>query len=455
MNLSTALRLRRGDVVSLTGGGGKTTAMFRLARELAAAGWRVVSTSTTRIFASQTHLAPCHLRLDQATYLPFELTAALATYHHVLVTGQSDDFEGKAHGVPPGVVDAISRLPGVDITLVEADGARMRPIKAPASHEPVIPASTTLLVPVIGLDALGRPLTEAHVHRPALLAAVTGLAPGAPITLEAVGALLSHPAGGVKGAPAGVRVTPLLNQADVLPPAQVERVGLWLRRFVRQARMLDAVVLGAVATEQPAGLVSGRTAGVILAGGAGRRFGQIKQLWPWQGATMLNHVIGQALAARQLDALIVVLGCQAEAILPTLAPFGDRIQIVVNPDWADGQATSVHSAVRALRTQAAPYSAAVFLLADQPEVTPAVVDALVEKHRVTLAPLVAPLYRGQRGNPVLFDRDVFDALLALRGDVGGRPLLQTYAEEVVTVAVDSPLPRDIDQMEDLMLDSSE
>jgi len=109
----------------------------------------------------------------------------------------------------------------------------------------------------------------------------------------------------------------------------------------------------------------------------------------------------------------------------------------------------VHAAIRALREQEAPVAAAVFLLADQPDVTPDVVDALVARHRTTLAPLVVPTYRGQRGNPVLFDQGAFSDLLAITGDVGGRPLLSAYADALVSVAFDRPPPRDIDTINDL------
>lgn len=450
MNLSQALRLVRGDIVSFTGGGGKTTAMFCLAQELVSAGWRVVTTSTTRIFVTQAQLAPCHLRLDDVTHLPSELSAALAVHRHVMVTGPTDDLQHKAPGVPAETVEALSRMSGVDAVLVEADGARMRPLKAPAEHEPVIPASTTLLVPVVGLDALGQPLTEAHVHRSAQVAALTGLGLGEPITPEMIVHLLGHAQGGLKGRPAGARVVPLLNKLDQLDSEQRMQVSARLaQRLLQQTAGISEVILGAVATPVPAAQAIGRVAGVILAAGAARRFGGLKQMLPWQGTTLLNHVIHQALAAASLDSIIVVLGCGEEIIRPTLAPFGARIRIVNNPLWADGQSTSVHAAIRSLQQQEAPVAAAVFLLADQPDVTADVVDALVARHRTTLAPLVVPTYRGQRGNPVLFDQGAFSDLLAITGDVGGRPLLSAYADALVSVAFDRPPPRDIDTINDL------
>ncbi|WP_423223289.1 selenium cofactor biosynthesis protein YqeC [Candidatus Amarolinea aalborgensis] len=451
MNLSQALRLVRGDIVSFTGGGGKTTAMFCLAQELVSAGWQVVTTSTTRIFSTQTRLAPCHLRLDQLTYLPFELAAALAVHRHVVVTGPTDDIQDKAPGVPAATVEAMSRMPGVDAVLVEADGARMRPLKAPAEHEPVVPACTTILAPVVGLDVLGQPLTEAHVHRPARVAALTGLGPGEPVTPEIIARLLGQADGGLKGRPPGARVAPLLNKLDLLGAEQIGQVSTRLaQRLLQQEAGISEVILGAVATPVPAVEVVGRVAGVILAAGAARRFGGLKQLLPWQGATLLNHVIQQALDAASLSSIVVVLGCGEDIIRPTLTPFGARIQIVSNPLWAEGQSASVHAAIRALREHKAPVAAAVFLLADQPDVTPDVVDALVARHRATLAPLVVPTYRGPRGNPVLFDQRTFPDLLAITGDVGGRPLLSTYADALAPVAFDRPLPRDIDTINDLL-----
>jgi molybdenum cofactor cytidylyltransferase len=68
----------------------------------------------------------------------------------------------------------------------------------------------------------------------------------------------------------------------------------------------------------------------------------------------------------------------------------------------------------------------VYLLADQPHVSKELLSSLVELHATTFAPLVAPEVQGQRGNPVLFDRQTFPALFALEGDVGGRPLFSRY-----------------------------
>jgi molybdenum cofactor cytidylyltransferase len=98
--------------------------------------------------------------------------------------------------------------------LIEADGSRMKPVKAPAAHEPVIPPFVETVVVVAGLSALGQPLTPEWVHRPEIFANLSGLTPGERITPESLVRVLSHQRGGLKDIPEGARRLVLLNQAD-------------------------------------------------------------------------------------------------------------------------------------------------------------------------------------------------------------------------------------------------
>ena len=215
MKLMGALQMTADEVVALVGGGGKTTAMFRLARELVDNGGSVITTTTTRIFGAQIALAPAHVRAADATRE--RVSAALAVHRHVLVIGATDAGSGKAEGVS---LDLFRRLrawfPGVCL-LNEADGSRMRPFKAPADYEPVIPADTTLVVPVVGADVFGKSLDADHVHRPELVSALCGAPPGTPITPAIVARVLAHPQGGRKGVPAGARVIVVINKVESLP----------------------------------------------------------------------------------------------------------------------------------------------------------------------------------------------------------------------------------------------
>jgi molybdenum cofactor cytidylyltransferase len=246
LTLADALGLTSDEVVALVGGGGKSTAMFRLAHEMVARGGTVLSTTTTHIFAAQIARAPAHVSAADATQE--RVAAALATHRHVLVIGATNSATGRAAGPS---LDLFRRLrawfPAVCL-VNEADGSRMRPFKAPAEHEPVIPGETTLVVPMVGADVFGRPLDADHVHRPELVSALSGAPLGAPVTPEIVASVLAHPAGGLKGVPEGARVVVLINKADALAdraPARETAARLLRHPAIR------AVVLGAARAPEP------------------------------------------------------------------------------------------------------------------------------------------------------------------------------------------------------------
>jgi molybdenum cofactor cytidylyltransferase len=432
MDLKRALRIQPKEIVAFVGGGGKTSAMFRLADELVAQGQHVVTTTTTRIFAAQIALAPQHIihRQGQSTHqLITSLTRQLTSHPHILVIGEPDYEIGKAFGVGPDLVQAMASIPEVDVILNEADGSRMRPFKAPADHEPVVPGCTTLLVPVIGVETLGRPLTDRYVHRAARVAELAGVRVGAEVTSEIVAAVLTHPQGGLKGLPPGARAVPLINKVE--SPQRLAAARDLAGQLMAHPRV-DAVVIGAVQGEDPVTEVYGRVAAIVLAGGASKRYGTPKQLLPWEGDTLLGHVADAALAS-EASPVVMVLGHRAGACRVAL---GERpLTVVVNADWAQGQSTSVRVGLAALPPNV---SAALFLLVDQPGIAPAIINTLIERHRATLAPVVWPEYNGRRGNPVLFDRALFPQLARLTGDTGGRSVLQAHADQAERVPVSAP-----------------
>lgn len=224
-SLAAALGVMPWEIVSFVGAGGKTSAMVRLAWELAKAGKGVVFTTTTHILEPLiTQTRVILLETDEQAIMEqlpglvrhYRIVALASGYAHDPWpnAGESPLKARKLRGVSPDLVGRIASLPGIDYILVEADGARGRSLKAPADHEPVIPASTTLLVPVAALDIVGRPLDPAWVHRPERLAALCHLAAGQTVSPAVVAAILAHPQGGLKGCPPGARVVPFLNKAE-------------------------------------------------------------------------------------------------------------------------------------------------------------------------------------------------------------------------------------------------
>jgi molybdenum cofactor cytidylyltransferase len=446
MHLSRALRVRPKDVVVLVGAGGKTTLMFRLADELAAAGQRVVTTMTTKIFAGQMAHAPGCLVLQGEDASLTQLEDMLAQHGHVLAVGSTDVEADKVQGLSPGLVDRITNHPTVDAVIVEADGSRRRPFKAPAGHEPVIPNSATVVVPVAGLDVLGCPLTDEHVHRPHLVAALTGAALGDPVVPEMVATVLAHLHGGAKGVPASARLVPFLNKAEDESAFGAARE---TARLLLTHPCVDSVLIGAAQAANPVREVWSRVGAVILAAGEAKRFGALKQVLPWRGKPLVAYVAGQALACPDLDRVVLTVGARAEEVEAALAAidltgFRKPVRSVYVPDWAEGQSRSVQRGLHAItsacwpdglnpKLASGPLGAVLFLLADQPGVTPELLSALVRRHRETLAPVVAPRYQGQRGNPVLFDRATFPEFAYLQGDIGARPIIQAHQGEIAWV----------------------
>ncbi len=412
--LAQALGVGERPRVALVGSGGKTTAMFTLARELPPP---VLVTTTTHLAPEQVRWADEHwVGPDPAgRVLPPEVRNR-RPQGVCLLTGP--EVQGRIAGLSPAALETVlSRRPFRDWPcLVEADGARRLPLKAPAAHEPVIPAWVEVVVTVAGLWGLGRPLDEGTVHRPARFAALSGLRPGAVVDVAALARVLMHPQGGLKGVRPGMRRVALLTGAET-PLRAAQGLGVARRLLGAYERV---VLVRREAGRHRVVAVQQRVAGVVLAAGAGRRMGRPKATLSWAGEPLVRRAARTALTAG-LEPVVVVLGAEAAKARRALA--GLPVQVVHNPRWAQGQGTSVAAGVAALPPTV---GAAVFLLVDMPFTPPTLVRALVEEHARTLAPIVAPLVDGRRGNPVLFDRVTFADLRALQGDVGGRALFARY-----------------------------
>jgi molybdenum cofactor cytidylyltransferase len=466
--LTEALGVRPGDVVSFVGAGGKTSAMMRLARELGSQGRTAVVTTTTHIWEPLFgQVAAIVVEPDGAALLR-QLPGLLRRFGVVAVaSGCSESSPGEPYrklaGLPPALVDEIASLPGVDNVLVEADGARGRSLKAPADHEPVVPLCTTLLVPVAALDAVGRPLAEPTVHRPDLVAELSGLRPGALITPQTMAAVLAHPRGGLKGRPNGARVVPLLNK---LEDAAQERLALQAARLLLRWTAIDHVVLGAVgAGRGPAGAravsrreplagqsgaAGPRVAAIVLAAGASRRFGSPKQLLMVAGRPMVAQVTAAVLASRA-DEVVVVVGSRAEQIVQALA--GLPVRTVPNRTWEEGISSSMRAGLSALPPD---IDAVLFVLADQIRLTPDEVDVVIGAYSQAIAtqsppPRIAvPVHAGQRGNPVLFDHSLFPELMEVRGDQGGRGIMDRHPSMVLEVQLPTDgIVKDVDTPQDV------
>jgi molybdenum cofactor cytidylyltransferase len=186
-----------------------------------------------------------------------------------------------------------------------------------------------------------------------------------------------------------------------------------------------------------------QVAAIVLAAGGSTRMGQPKQLLPIDGQPMVRRV-AEAACATELAQVVVVVGAQADAVRQALV--GLPVDVVFNGSWAEGMSTSVQAGLSGL---ASGIQAVLIILADQPGLTPDLLNTLVTRYYATRAVIVAPFYQGQRGNPVLFDRSLFDELTTTRGDQGGRMLILRHESDVERVDVDDPsVLLDVDTRQD-------
>lgn len=419
--LANALRLNSDALLALVGASGKTSVLARTGWEIAAqkstAGGRVWMSVTTHLGQDQLSLFPQHVQIndrrDLLNFFEHDLPGA------VLLSGPAAENE-KVSGLAMPLMDELKEKAGsLHIPLViEADGSKKRPLKAPAEHEPLIPPWANQVVVVAGLSALGKPNSEDWVHRPERFTALCGLAPGALISKEALLQVLCHPLGGLKNIPSYARRVLLLNQAGT---AERQAAGKWLAD--RLCGHYHAVVIANIIPPLGDGeifAVHEKTAGVVLAAGASTRMGSPKQLLKWRGQSLVHHAAALALAAG-LDPVLVVTGCESEQVSGAVQDL--PVTLVNNPRWQTGQSASI---VQAIHSLPAETGAAVFLLADQPLIPVELVRGLASTHAETLASIIAPVVNGERSNPVLFDRRTFADLSQLTGDRGGRALFSSY-----------------------------
>jgi probable selenium-dependent hydroxylase accessory protein YqeC len=234
-----AFSLREREIISLVGGGGKTTLMFALGRELSIRRKGILLTTTTKIWdpePSDEFSLFLSARLERVKEWVKE---NLGRYRYLLVAQDKLD-NGKLQGIPPPWTPELFSIPGVSYIIIEADGAAGRPLKAPREGEPVIPAETTLLIPMVGIDALGKPLHEDYVFRSRIATEILKEKEGTEVKEAMIGRLL---AATLRNKPREARVIPFINKIDL--PGGLEKGRILARNLLESVSpQIERVILG-------------------------------------------------------------------------------------------------------------------------------------------------------------------------------------------------------------------
>jgi molybdenum cofactor cytidylyltransferase len=191
-----------------------------------------------------------------------------------------------------------------------------------------------------------------------------------------------------------------------------------------------------------------QTAGIILAGGSSTRFGRPKQLLKLKGKYLLEYVLNAALES-ELNHVVLVLGHDHQNILQALGActIHERLQVVINHRYLEGQSRSLQAGLLKIRQT---FPSVMFLLGDQPLLDSNTIDHMLDRFRYSGKDICVPVCKGKRGNPTIFNRVLYDQLLAIEGDVGARNIIRANPERVLYLEVNDPLCFfDIDSQKDL------
>ncbi|MEL6152219.1 MAG: selenium cofactor biosynthesis protein YqeC, partial [Chloroflexota bacterium] len=369
------------------------------------------------------------------------ISEALNGYHFVFLHTEID-----AERVRGASLERISELMDTvdsDVLLIEADGARGRLMKAPYDHEPVIPSETTLVVPVVALDVLGKPLDDDHVYNAQGINNRYGFGIGNRIKSPWVAQVLRDEHLSLRGAPDRARLIALINQvpesgylrgrARLIAQLALRDPSENRRRRHPTERRLNGVALGSVRALDPIHEVQRPVGAVVLAAGMSTRMGQMKVLLPWaDDRTIIEHIVHQLNLAR-VDHIVVVTGNRGDEVKALVEPLG--AVTAYNQDYQQGEMLS--SMKTGLAAMPGYIAAAMVTLGDQPRIQPKTVSMVMAAYAEGRGNIVAPSYNMRRGHPILIDRRYWNDMLALPADGAPRDVINANKDHIAYVLVDN------------------
>jgi molybdenum cofactor cytidylyltransferase len=439
MKLHQAFNIVRGDVVSFIGAGGKTSTLANLGYELADLGWRVLATTTTRIGEDELGLAHHAMRPDAGSEA---ISRALTKHRFVFLYDSIRN--NKIYGLSPDLIPRLLDTIDSDVLLVEADGSRGLPLKAPYSHEPVIPPGTSLVIPVVSFEAVGKPLNEDHVYNPQAIMDRYGFVEGSRIRSPWIAQIIRDEQLGLLGVPENARVMAYFNRSPDSGYGRL-RARLTAQLALRQSRLKGVVMGWSPWSNKPVNEVQHPLGAVVLAAGLSTRMGQPKTLLPWaKGKPIIQHIVEQLIRAR-LDHIVVVTGHMAKEVKAIVKPLG--VEVVYNRSYKTGEMLS--SLKVGLRAMPDNVAASMVVLGDQPRIQPKVIYQVLLAYAEGKGQIVAPSYRMRRGHPILIGRRYWPELLNVPRGGSPREVINAHNDEIhyVNVDTDSVL-RDVDTPED-------
>ncbi|MGB3756930.1 MAG: nucleotidyltransferase family protein [Rivularia sp. (in: cyanobacteria)] len=171
---------------------------------------------------------------------------------------------------------------------------------------------------------------------------------------------------------------------------------------------------------------------IILAAGKASRMGKPKQLLTYQGTSLISHAVKIGLNST-CKPVLVVLGAYAENIKPEINKL--PVEIVENPLWQTGMASSIRAGIITIKESNPNLDGVIIALADQPLISEAVFNRLIQSYQETRNIIIASTYDGVVGVPALFNNILFSELINIEGDKGAKNLMRKYRDEVLSIEI--------------------
>jgi molybdenum cofactor cytidylyltransferase len=425
------------DQIAWVGSGGKTSLILSVCRELFE---KAFVTTTTHLALAQAQLADLHLTFPDAK---IELLGEAGGQITLLTKGVDPAFPEKLKGFLPSELSAFSQFcHEMNYPLfIEADGARQKPLKSPAAHEPQIPDFVNKVCVVLGLGGLHQKISDEKIHRPELFSEIIQKEGGQFVNPEDIFRYLTNEIGGLKSIPLKAEKILFLNQFDLLEnKTEIAQMALRCRAF------FDHVLITSIDPYSQELIVHahfGKIACVLLAAGESKRFGSPKQLAILNGKTFIRMTIEKILQTT-LFPVHVITGAFQELVSEEIKDFSG-IQNIENPNWQSGQASSVSKGIASLPEDV---EAVIFLLVDQPQIKIDSLNLLLISYAFSKHNIIAFRFNNEIRHPILFSKPLFSALVKISGQAGGRQLFESHPPQFIELN-DSDQSLDFDRPEDL------
>ena len=406
------ISLDKQELISITGGGGKTTSMFRLARELLKYDKKVLVATTTAIMKPDENEYHKLYLTDKIDYRTIKASTGIT------VLGSKVNEDNKMIGIEKEIIDEIFKSNIFDYIIVEADGSKRKPIKAPASHEPVIPSLTTKTIGIIGMDCVGQKIYEENVHRAILFSQITDSKIGDTIDENIIYNLIVSPEGIFKNSPVNSQKYIILNKVETKSRKMVSQKVK--SKIISNKVDIKNIIIGSMGRET-------NIAGIIMASGFSRRMKTDKLLLKLGDKMVLEKVI-ESCKKSNLEDIIVVY--RKDEIRDLANRY--NLRAVLNEKADEGQSASIKLGVSNIEKDT---KGMMFIVGDQPHLDSLTIDTIIDEFEDNQEKIIIPIYDGKKGNPTIFPISLKEELSALTGDVGGKEVINDNLDRVKYIEV--------------------